>query len=83
MEYLSHVVLSMESMRNYESIKKNLCDKLEDWGIEPIILAKSICIFLILVILIAIFVIFPKLFGVLLIMAVCVAVIALIYIMLE
>ena len=52
-------------------------------GIEPIILAKSICIFLILVILIAIFVIFPKLFGVLLIMAVCVAVIALIYIMLE
>ena len=62
---------------------KNLCDKLEDWGIEPIILAKAIGIFLILVVLIAIFIIFPKLFGVILIMAVCVAVIALIYAMLE
>jgi hypothetical protein len=70
-------------MKNYESIKKYLCDKLEYWDIEPIILAKAICVFLILVVLIAMFVIFPKLFGVLLIMAICIAVIALIYVMIE
>lgn len=70
-------------MKDYESIKKRLCDKLEDWDIEPIILAKAICVFLILVVLIAIFVIFPKLFGILLIMAICIAVIALIYVMIE
>ena len=62
---------------------ESLCGKLEDWDIEPIILAKAICVFLILVILIAIFVIFPKLFGVLLITVICVAMIALIYTMLE
>jgi glucan phosphoethanolaminetransferase (alkaline phosphatase superfamily) len=70
-------------MKNYESIKKYLCDKLEDWDIEPIILAKAICVFLILVVLIATFIIFPKLFGILLIMAICIAVIALIYVMIE
>jgi hypothetical protein len=70
-------------MKNYESIKKYLCDKLEDWDIEPIILAKAICVFLILVSLIATFIIFPKLFGILLIMAICIAVIALIYVMIE
>ena len=73
----------MASMKDYERYKKYLCDKLEDWNIEPIILAKAICVFLILVILIAIFVIFPKLFGVLLITVICVAMIALIYTMLE
>ena len=62
---------------------ENLCGKLEDWDIEPIILAKAIGIFLIIVVLIAIFVLFPKLFGILLITAVCVAVIALIYAILE
>ena len=67
-------------MKNY---KKRLCDKLEDWDIEPIILAKAICAFLILVILIVTFIIFPKLFGILLIMAICIAVIALIYVMIE
>jgi hypothetical protein len=60
-----------------------LCGKLEDWDIEPIILAKAICVFLILVVLIATFIIFPKLFGVLLIMVICIAVIALIYVMIE
>ena len=70
-------------MKDYERYKKYLCDKLEDWDIEPIILAKAICVFLILIILIAIFVIFPKLFGVLLITVICVAMIALIYTMLE
>lgn len=66
-----------------KTLIENLCGKLKDWDIEPIILAKAICIFLILVILIAIFVIFPKLFGVLLITVICVAMIALIYTMLE
>ena len=66
-----------------KTLIENLCGKLEDWDIEPIILAKAICVFLILVILIAIFVIFPKLFGVLLITVICVAMIALIYTMLE
>ena len=62
---------------------ENLCGKLEDWGINPITLAKAICIFLIVAILIVTFVIFPKLFGVLLITVICVAMIALIYTMLE
>ena len=66
-----------------KTLIENLCGKLEDWDIEPIILAKAICIFLILVVLIAIFVICPKLFGILLIMAICIAVIALIYVMIE
>lgn len=66
-----------------KTLIENLCGKLKDWDIEPIILAKAICVFLILVILIAIFVIFPKLFGVLLITVICVAMIALIYTMLE
>jgi hypothetical protein len=62
---------------------QNLCGKLEDLGINPITLLKAIGIFLILVILIAVFFIFPKLFGILLIIAICEAIIALIYIMLE
>ena len=66
-----------------KTLIENLCGKLEDWDIEPIILAKAICIFLILVILIAIFVIFPKSFGALLIITICVAMIALIYVILE
>ena len=66
-----------------KTLIESLCGKLEDWDIEPIILAKAICVFLILVVLIAIFVIFPKLFGVLLITVICVAMIALIYTMLE
>ena len=66
-----------------KTLIETLCGKLKDWGIEPIILAKAIGIFLILFILVVIFVIFPKLFGVLLIAIICVAVIALIYTMLE
>ena len=73
----------MASMKDYERYKKYLCDKLEDWDIEPIILAKAICVFLILVVLIAIFIIIPKLFGVLLITVICIVMIALIYTMLE
>lgn len=66
-----------------KTLIENLCGKLEDWGIEPIVLAKAIGIFLILVIIIAIFFIFPKLFGVLLIMIICIVLIAVIYAILE
>lgn len=61
---------------------QSLCGKLEDWGIEPIVLAKAIGIFLILVMLILLLVTFPVLFGILLITAICVVIIALIYFML-
>ena len=62
---------------------KNLCDKLDDWGIDPITLAKAIGIFLIIVVLVILFIKFPVLFGVLLIMAVWVAAIMLIYLMID
>ena len=74
-------------MRNYESIKKNLCDKLKSWGIDPVRLIKAIGVFLAIIVLIKTFVIFSKLFevlfGVLLITAIFVAIIALIYNILE
>lgn len=62
---------------------QSLCGKLEDWGIEPIVLAKAIGIFLILVMLILIMVTFPVLFGILIIVAICIVIIGLIYFMLE
>ena len=61
---------------------QSLCGKLEDWNIEPIILAKAIGIFLILVMSLLLLVTFPVLFGILLIVAICVVIIALIYFML-
>lgn len=66
-----------------KTLIKNLCGKLESWGIDPTTLVKAIDVFLILVIIIAIFFIFPKLFGVLLLIVICIAVIALIYTILE
>lgn len=66
-----------------KTLIENLCGKLESWGINSITLAKAICIFLIAAMLIVTFVIFPKLFLVLLITAICVTGIALIYLMLE
>ena len=62
---------------------QNLCGKLEDWDIDPIILAKAVGIFLMLVILVLLMVTFPVLFGILLIVAICVVLIGLIYFMLE
>lgn len=62
---------------------KNLCDKLESWDINPNILAKAVSIFLIIAILVILMMTFPILFGILLIIAVCIAMIALIYLMLE
>ena len=66
-----------------KTLIENLCGKLTEWGIDPITLAKAIGIFLILTILMAILVIFPKLFLALVITIICVVMIALIYIMLE
>lgn len=65
-----------------KNLIQSLCGKLEDWNIEPIILAKAIGIFLILVMLVLLLVTFPVLFGILLIVAICVVLIALIYVML-
>lgn len=56
------------------------CDLLD---IDPIILAKSIGIFVILAVLIMSMVIYPAIFIVLLIAALCIAMIGLIYSMLE
>lgn len=61
---------------------QSLCGKLEDWCIDPIVLAKAIGIFLILVTLVLTMVTFPVLFGILIIVAICLAIIALIYTML-
>ena len=41
---------------------ENLCGKLEDWDIDPILLVKSIGIFLTLVVVITLMVAFPTLF---------------------
>ena len=60
-----------------------MCGKLENWGIDPRTLAKAVCIFLILATLVVIFIIFPKLFLALLVIAICITMIALIYLMLE
>lgn len=62
---------------------QSLCGKLKSWGINPIILLKAIGIFLVIVILIAIFIKVPVLFGIVWISATCIAIIALIYLMLE
>ena len=82
MEFLSHVVLSTVSMRNYK-ILENLCGKLIKLGIDPLILLKAIGVFLMIIILIAIFIKVPVLFGIVWISATCIAIIALIYLMLE
>lgn len=66
-------------MRNYK-ILENLCDKLENWGIDPITLAKAIGIFLVVVIIV---VMYPVLFIVLLTAILCILLIGLIYAMIE
>ena len=66
-----------------KTLIENLCGKLESWGIDPIRLIKAIGIFLIIIILIAIFIKFPALFGITWIIITCIAIIALIYSMLE
>ena len=49
-----------------KTLIKNLCGKLEDWDINPIILVKSIGIFLTLVIVTTLMIVFPMLFFIIL-----------------
>ena len=66
-----------------KTLIENLCGKLEDWGIDPITLAKAIGIFVIFAVLIMSMVIYPAIFVTLLIVVICIAMIGLIYSMIE
>ena len=66
-----------------KTLIKNLCGKLESWGIDPLTLLKAICIFLVLLALVGLMVAFPILLVIVLITTLCVFLIGLIYIMLE
>lgn len=66
-----------------KTLIENLCGKLTEWGIDPPTLLKAIGVFLIIVILIIIFIKLPVLFGIVWISATCIAIIALIYTILE
>lgn len=62
---------------------ENLCGKLEDWGIDPIILAKAIGIFLVFIVIAVVMVTYPVLSITLLTIIICILSIGLIYSMLE
>ena len=62
---------------------KNLCGKLEDWGIDPIILAKASCRFLVFIVIVIVMVIYPLLFTAVLTTILCLLLIGLIYSMIE
>ena len=66
-----------------KNLIRNLCGKLEDLGIDPIILVKAIGIFIALVIIVILMTTIPLLFIILLITAICVVMIGLIYTMIE
>lgn len=66
-----------------KNLIQNLCGKLKDWGIDPIILVKAISIFIILTIILISMITFPNLFISLLIIALCIAMIGLIYSLIE
>ena len=66
-----------------KTLIENLCGKLIEWGIDPLILLKAIGVFLMIIILIAIFIKVPVLFGIVWISAICIVIIALIYFMLK
>lgn len=51
---------------------ENLCGKLEDWGIDPIILAKAIGIFLVFIVIAVVMVTYPVLFITLLTIIICI-----------
>ena len=69
-------------MRNYK-ILENLCDKLDDWGIDPITLAKAIGIYLIIILSVSLMVIFPILLKIVAIIIICIGLVGLIYFMIE
>lgn len=62
---------------------ENLCGRLEDWGIDPITLAKAIGIFLVVAIIVVIMAMYPVLFIILLVTLLCLLLIGLIYSVLE
>lgn len=66
-----------------KTLIETLCGKLEDLGIDPITLVKAIGIFITLVIVVIFMTIFPEVFIILLITAICVVMIGLIYTMIE
>ena len=66
-----------------KTLIENLCGKLEDWGIDPITLAKAIGIYLIIILLVSLMVIFPILLKIVAIIIICIGLVGLIYLMLE
>lgn len=64
-----------------KTLIKNLCGKLENWGIDPNILAKAVCMFLLLLTLAGLITAFPIL-AIVLIAIICVLIIG-IYSMIE
>ena len=62
-----------------KTLIENLCGKLESWGIDPIRLVKAIGIFLVIVILIALFFMYPPFILGIIIACACVAIIGMIY----
>ena len=66
-----------------KTLIKNLCGKLEDWGIDPLTLLKAIGIFLVVVIIVVIMVMYPVLLIILLTTLLCLLLIGLIYTMIE
>ena len=66
-----------------KTLIENLCGKLESWGINPITLLKAIGIFLVIVILIALFFIYPPVILGAMITFACIMMIGLIYELIE
>ena len=66
-----------------KTLIESLCGKLIKLGIDPLILLKAIGVFLMIIILIAIFIKVPVLFGIVWISAICIVIIGLIYFMLK
>ena len=62
-----------------KTLIENLYGKIEDWGIDPIRLMKAIGIFLVIVILIVLFFIYPPFILGIMIALACVMIIGMIY----
>ena len=66
-----------------KTLIKNLCGKLDDWGIDSITLAKAIGIYLIIILSVSLMVIFPILLKIVAIIIICIGLVGLIYLMIE
>ena len=62
---------------------KNLCSKLESWGINPITLAKSIGIFIVLITIIGLMIKYPIIFVIFVGLLLSVVLILLIYSLID